>query len=202
MRRDLERFTESFVDRPLSDISAQETIEDLLALLRRHYIRLPGPLALLLKSLMMMEGVGLQLDPDLDVFGIARPYVQRALAEQFSPAVLGAQATRTARGIGQVALELPHQVSDVLGRLADGELSIRTREVELRRVSGALIGAANRIAVGLVLAALILGMGMVAIAVGIGGWSGLAPALMLGVGGVVLVIGMLMLALALLRGRE
>jgi ubiquinone biosynthesis protein len=202
LRRDLERFTESFVDRPLSDISAQETIEDLLALLRRHYIRLPGPLALLLKSLMMMEGVGLQLDPDLDVFGIARPYVQRALAEQFSPAVLGAQATRTARGIGQVALELPHQVSDVLGRLADGELSIRTREVELRRVSGALIGAANRIAVGLVLAALILGMGMVAIAVGIGGWSGLAPVLMLGVGGVVLVVGMLMLALALLRGRE
>ncbi len=202
LRRDLERFTESFVDRPLSDISAQETIEDLLALLRRHHIRLPGPLALLLKALMMMEGVGLQLDPNLDVFGIARPYVQHAIAEQFSPAALGAQATRTARHFGQLALELPQQLSDALARLVDGELRVQTREEELRRVAGALIGAANRVAVALVLAALILGMGMVAIAIGIGGWSGIVPTLLLGGGGVVLVLGLFTLGLAFLRGRE
>jgi ubiquinone biosynthesis protein len=202
LRRDLERFTESLVDRPLSDLSARETIEDLLALLRRHHIRLPGPLALLLKALVMMEGVGLQLDPDLDVFGIARPYVQRALAEQFSPAALGAKATRAARHLGEVALELPQQLSDVLGRLVDGELRLQTREEELRRVAGALIGAANRVALALVLAALILGLGMVAMAIGIGGWSGVVPTVLLSVGGVVLVGGLLLLGLALLRGRE
>jgi ubiquinone biosynthesis protein len=202
LRRDLERFTESFVDRPLSDLSAQETIEDLLSLLRRHHIRLPGPLALLLKALMMMEGVGMQLDPDLDVFGIARPYVQRALAEQFSPTALSAQATRTARHLGQVALELPQQLSDTLARLVDGELRLQTREAELRRVASALIGAANRVALALVLAALILGIGLVAMAVGIGGWSGIVPTLLLGVGGAALVVGLLMLGLALVRGRE
>jgi ubiquinone biosynthesis protein len=144
----------------------------------------------------------MQLDPDLDVFGIARPYVQRALAEQFSPAALSAQATRTARHLGQVALELPQQLSDTLARLVDGELRLQTREAELRRVAGALIGAANRLALALVLAALILGMGLVAIAVGIGGWSGLVPTLLLGAGGVALVGGLLLLGLALLRGRE
>ncbi len=202
LRRDLERFTEGFVDRPLADISARETINELLALLRRHHIRLPGPLAMLLKALVMMEGVGLQLDPQLDVFGIARPYVQRAIAEGLAPGALGGQALRGARALGEVALELPHQAGELLQRLNDGELSIKTEEVELRRVAGALLSATNRLAVALVLASLILALGMVAVAVGVGGWSGLAPALMLIVGGIAALLTSVVLLITFLRGRE
>jgi ubiquinone biosynthesis protein len=202
LRRDMEHFTESFVDRPLSDLSARETIGELLALLRRHQIRLPGPLAILLKALVMMEGVGMQLDPGLDVFGIARPYARQALAEQFSPAALGARALGEGRALGEAALELPQQLGTLLQRLNDGELKIQTREQELHRLSGALIGAANRLAVALVLAALLLGVGMVAIAVGLGGWQGGAPTLLLVLGVLGALLCALVLGLTLLRGRE
>lgn len=202
LRRDLDRFTSGFVDRPLSEISAQETINELLALLRRHHVRLPGPLAMLLKAIVMMEGVGLQLDPDLDVFGIARPYVQRALAEQFSPEAIGRQLLSEGRELGELALELPQQLGDLLQRLNDGELRVETRELELRRLSGALVGAAHRLALALVLAALILGVAAVSIAVGIGGWAGPLPTILLSVGLVGAVLCALALGLALLRGRE
>jgi ubiquinone biosynthesis protein len=157
LRHDMERFTGSLVDRPLSEISARETINELLALLRRHNIRMPGPLAMLLKAIVMMEGVGLQLDPTLDVFGLARPYVRQALAEQFAPAALGAQVARGGRELAETALELPQQLGDLLQRINDGELRVQSEEQELRRVAGAITGAANRVAVALVLAALILG---------------------------------------------
>lgn len=202
LRRDLERFTSGFVDRPLSDLSARETIDELLSLFRRHHIRLPSPLAMLLKALVMMEGVGMQLDPRLDVFGIARPYVQHALAEQFSPSALGAQALSGGRELGQVTLELPHQLSELLQRLNDGELQLETRERELRHVAGALIGAANRLALALVLAALILGVGLLSAAVGLGGWSGSLPTTLLVFGIIGTVVCGLALGLALLRGRE
>ncbi|NNJ11540.1 AarF/ABC1/UbiB kinase family protein [Chloroflexales bacterium ZM16-3] len=202
LRRDMEHFTEGFVDRPLSDLSARETIGELLALLRRHQISMPGPLAILLKALVMMEGLGVQLDPSLDVFGIARPYVRNAIAEQFSPAALGKRAMSSSRLLGETALELPHQISDLLHRLSDGELKVQTRELELRRLGGAIIGAANRLAVAMVLAALLLGVGMVAIAVGIGGWQGTAPTILLTVGSVGAVLSAVALGFALLRGRE
>ncbi|NTU85292.1 MAG: AarF/ABC1/UbiB kinase family protein [Chloroflexales bacterium] len=202
LRRDLERFTDGFVDRPLRDISARETVNDLLTLLSRHQIRIPGPLAMLLKALVMMEGVGQQLDPQLDVFGIARPYVQRAIAEGLAPAELGGQALRGARALGEVAVELPHQASDLLQRLNDGELRIQTEERELRRLTGAVISAANRMAVALVLGALILAIGMVAIAVGVGGWTGPLPALLLSLGVIAVLLTSLVLLVALLRGRE
>ncbi len=202
LRRDLERFTESFVDLPLHEISARDTINELLALLRRHQIRLSGPLALLLKALVMMEGVGLQLDPQLDVFGIARPYVQQALIEGLSPSAISEQAAVHARALGEVALELPQQASDLLQRINEGGLHVQTEERELRRVARALIGAANRLSVGIVIAALVLAIGMVSIAMGLGGWSGLLPTTLLVLGAVGVLLAGLGLAFAILRGYE
>ncbi|MBP1465306.1 AarF/ABC1/UbiB kinase family protein [Candidatus Chloroploca sp. M-50] len=202
LQRDLERFTQGFVDRPLCEISAQETINELLSLLRRHHIRLPGPLALLMKALVMMEGVGLQLDPQLDVFGIARPYVEKAILEDLAPANLGNQALRGVRDLGEVAVELPYQASDLIHRLNSGELRIQTEERELRRVAGALVGAANRLAVAVVLAALILGIGMLAVAIGIGGWTGVLPNLLLGFSVAAFLLTGVALVFALLRRWE
>jgi ubiquinone biosynthesis protein len=202
LRRDMEHFTESIVDRPLSDLSAGETVNELLALLRRHQIWVPSPLAMLLKALVMMEGLGMQLDPNLDVFSIARPYARRAIAEQFSPTALGKLALSRSRALGETALELPRQLSELLQRLDDGDLKIQTRELELRRLAHALIGAANRVAVALVLAAMILGVGMVAIAMGLGGWTGTGPLILLAVGVLGVTLSSLALGFALLRGKE
>ncbi|NTW01912.1 MAG: AarF/ABC1/UbiB kinase family protein [Oscillochloris sp.] len=202
LRRDMEHFTGGFIDLPLSELSTRETISELLSLLRRHQIIVPGPLAVLLKALVMMEGLGIQLDPTLDIFAIARPYVQHALAEQYSPSALGERALRQSRTLGETALELPEQISDLLQRLNDGELKVQTRELELHRLSHAIIGAANRLAVAMVLAALLIGVGMISIAMGLGAWQGTAPTVLLAVGVIGAVLSALALVLALLRGRE
>jgi ubiquinone biosynthesis protein len=150
----------------------------------------------------MMEGTGLQLDPQLDVFSIARPYAQRALAEQFTPGAVGQRLAEESRSLSEIAFGLPHQVSDLLQRVNDGELRVQTREIELRRVAGALIGAANRLAIGIVLAALILGIGMVSLAIGLADWQGLLPRILLILGSIGVVVLGTLLGLALLRGRE
>jgi len=199
LRRDLERFVEGFVDRPLGLISARETFEGLTALLRRHRLVIPGPLATLLKTIVMMEGLGMQLDPGLNVFAAARPYIQRALREQINPTALGAQALASGRELSELAFEIPMQLSQSLQHLNDGELRLQTRELELRRVASALIGAANRLALALVVSAFIVGVAVLVIAMRAFNWYGLLPwtLLFIGVGGVV--TGGIMLTLALLR---
>lgn len=199
LRRDLERFVEGFVDRPLGLISARETFDGLTTLLRRHRLTIPGPLATLLKTIVMMEGLGMQLDPNLNVFAAARPYIQRALREQMNPTALGAQALAGGRELGELAFDLPIQISQTLQHLNDGELRIQTRELELRRLAAALIGAANRLALALVVAAFIVGVAALVIAMRAFNWYGLLPwtLLFIGIGGVI--TGGIMLTLALLR---
>ncbi len=202
MHRDLLRLTDRLVDRPLSDISARETGDELLALVRRHHLRMPGPIAMLLKAIIMMEGIGLQLDPTLDVFGITRPYARRTLTEQISPDALYEQVSHYVRDLGEAVLDLPQQFDQMLQRLNKGELQIQTREHEMERLAGSLIGAANRLALAVVLAALLLVLSMLAIAMGVSDWRGSGPVLLIVLTLVGIVFTGLWLFLVLLRGRE
>lgn len=202
VQRDMRRFMDQLVDRPLDEISARETGEELLALAQRHHLRMPAPLALLLKAVVMIEGVGVQIDPQLDVFGIARPYALRALAGLHSPDAVTRRTLERARDLGEVAGAMPRQVSQVLQQLRDGELQIKTQNTELRRVAAALTLASMRLALALVLASFVLGLGMLGIALALG-WGGSLPTTfgVLGVVGAVVTGLALMVSLAW-RGGE
>ena len=173
LRRDMRRFVDHIVDRSLEELSAREMGEELLALLQRHRLRLPAPLALLLKAIIMMEGIGVQIDPQLDVFGIARPYAMRALAELNSPNAQVQRALRELDEMRGIVGALPGQISVLLQRLNEGELRIQTRDLEARRTSAALSQAGTRIALGLIILAATLGLAGLTIAAAIAGWDGL-----------------------------
>jgi ubiquinone biosynthesis protein len=203
LRRDMLRFMDRFVDRPLEDLSARETGDELLALVRRHHLRMPAPLVLLLKAIVMMEGTGLLLDPQLDVFGIARPYALRALAELTAPEIVARRALDQAQELGAIAGALPRQINELLQQLSDGALLIRTRDLEARRVAAALALAGTRLALALVLLGFVIGLGLLGVAVGVGGWNGTLP-LLLGIAGglAVLVTGLALFVSIIGRGRE
>lgn len=171
IHRDAERFIDRFVDQSLEDLSARETINELFALVQRHHLRMPAPLALLLKCLVMMEGTGVLLDPHLDVFAIARPYTRQALLELASPEYLAREAFTQARDLGEIALNLPRQVTTTLQQLNDGELRVNANIHEAHEIANALAQASVRLSLALVLASFVLGIGLlgVAIALGLGG---------------------------------
>jgi ubiquinone biosynthesis protein len=173
-----------------------------MAMAHRHGARMPSQIAMLIKTLIMAEGIGLQIDPQLDVFGIAEPYARQALAEQFSPRVLFGQVKDTTRDLSETLLTLPKQLGSVLQQLDEGKLVVRTHEEELRRLSGALVGAANRLAVALVLVALIIGMGLLAIAVSVGQWNGTWLVIIVIAGSIAITITSLVLLFAFMRGRN
>ena len=200
LRRDMLRFMDRFVGRPLEELSARETGEALFALAQRHRLRMPAPLALLLKTVIMMEGTGLLLDPQLDIFAIARPYAARALAELGSPEAAARRALDQAQELGAIAGALPRQVGHVLQQLGDGDLRIQTRDLETRRLANALTIAGTRVALALTLVGFVLGLGLLEIAVGVGGWSGPLPLLLGILGGAAVAITGLALFVSILRG--
>ena len=194
LRRDMLRFIEGFVDRPLSELSARETGEALFALVQRHLLHMPAPLALLLKAVVMMEGIGVQIDPDLDVFELARPYALKVLASSTSPEASLQRALVRGRELLDAADSLP-RLPVALQQLTSGELTIQTRELELRRLAAAQATAGARIALAVVVLAATLGLGLLGLVVALTGWSG-APIVMLAV----LAVTVLVVSLAALQG--
>jgi ubiquinone biosynthesis protein len=73
---------EPIFDRPLKDISFGQVLLRLFQTSRRFNVEVQPQLVLLQKTLLNIEGLGRTLDPDLDLWKTAKPYLERWMAEQ------------------------------------------------------------------------------------------------------------------------
>jgi len=183
LQRDLERLLIRYYGRPLQDIRAREVVEEIMPTAFRHQLRLPSELWLLGKTLTMMEGVGIKLDPNFDMFAVAQPYARRFLRQRISPHVWGRKMLKGTEAWSDLLLHLPAQVSHLLDQTSEGELdiglSVRGQDPILHRLDR----LGNRLAVSILVAALIVGLALVVVSQGEGSWlapAGFAAAALLG----------------------
>jgi ubiquinone biosynthesis protein len=73
---------EPVFDRPLKDISFGRVLLQLFQASRRFNVEIQPQLVLLQKTLLNIEGLGRQLDPDLDLWKTAKPFLERWMSEQ------------------------------------------------------------------------------------------------------------------------
>jgi ubiquinone biosynthesis protein len=73
---------EPIFDRPLKDISFGQVLLRLFQTSRRFNVEVQPQLVLLQKTLLNIEGLGRQLDPDLDLWKTAKPHLERWMNEQ------------------------------------------------------------------------------------------------------------------------
>jgi len=79
---------EPIFDRPLSQISLGKVLMQLFEASRRFQVQVQPQLALLQKTLLNVEGLGRQLDPDLDLWTTAKPFLERWMEDQIGPSAL------------------------------------------------------------------------------------------------------------------
>jgi ubiquinone biosynthesis protein len=75
--RDLERLLHRYAFVPLEQLRIGPLLNDVMSVVRKHGLRMPSDLALLLKTVMMCEGVAAQLDPGFELIPLLVPYAAR-----------------------------------------------------------------------------------------------------------------------------
>ena len=73
---------EPIFDRPLKDISFGKSLLRLFQTARRFHMEVQPQLVMLQKTLLNVEGLGRDLDPDLDLWKTAKPFLERWMDEQ------------------------------------------------------------------------------------------------------------------------
>ena len=161
LRRDIERILVRYYGLPLKFIRARDVINDILPIVYRHHIGLPTDLWLLGKTLMMWEGLAYTLYPDFDFFAVADPYVRRFLREARAPRALAHRASTVLNQWASLIVETPRHLRPLLMQLEQGQWEIRSRQEVDPRYLAHLDRMVNRITITLLLAALIVGFGLV-----------------------------------------
>jgi ubiquinone biosynthesis protein len=137
-RAEVSLLAEKYLGRPLKEIELSSMIRDLVQGAMKYGLEIPPDFLLVGKSLMTIEGIGKQLDPDLDVFGEASPYFLDLLKQRYSPQRIGNDLWRGVEQLSRAGYDMPMQLREVLDDLRLGRLSVRTVDPELPRATDRL----------------------------------------------------------------
>jgi ubiquinone biosynthesis protein len=85
MLRDVEDFSDKYLNKPLSEINLSLVLNNLLELLRTHRLRMKGSFYLGIKALSQVEAVGRSLNPSLNFVELGRPYAEKLIAGKYMP---------------------------------------------------------------------------------------------------------------------
>ena len=107
---------EPHFDRPLKDISLGQVLMRLFQTSRRFNVEIQPQLVLLQKTLLNIEGLGRQLDPELDLWSTAKPFLERWMDEQIGWRGVVERLKREAPRYAQLLPELPRLLHQSLRR--------------------------------------------------------------------------------------
>ena len=157
---DVNRLLNKYYGASLKDIRAQEIIDEFTALTFRHHIRLPATWWLLAKTIVMLEGLGLRLDPDFDVFAVAEPYVKRLMKQLVLPeSGFGRSLLMESINWRDLMHRLPRLGQRMIERIERNE-PFAMEIKDTNRMLSRLDQLATRLSLSVLVAAFIIGMPM------------------------------------------
>ena len=107
---------EPYFDRPLKEISLGMVLMRLFQTSRRFQVEIQPQLVLLQKTLLNIEGLGRQLDPELDLWSTAKPFLEQWMLEQIGPQRLWKQLKEEAPRLAKMLPEIPRLIHAFLQR--------------------------------------------------------------------------------------
>jgi ubiquinone biosynthesis protein len=103
---------------------------------RRFHVEIQPQLVLLQKTLLNIEGLGRELDPDLDLWATAKPFLERWMIEQVGPQRLLDELRAQAPRYAKLLPDLPRVLHDYLRRRPDtGHQELQLLLAEQRRTN-------------------------------------------------------------------
>ena len=128
---------EPYFDRPLKEISLGMVLMRLFQTSRRFQVEIQPQLVLLQKTLLNIEGLGRELDPELDLWHTAKPFLEKWMLEQIGPQKLLEELRNEAPHYAKLLPELPRLLFEFLKHPPSkgGSPELRALLVEQKRTN-------------------------------------------------------------------
>ncbi|SHJ78212.1 2-octaprenylphenol hydroxylase [Malonomonas rubra DSM 5091] len=161
LKRDLAEFIDDYYDVLLQDLKVGKMLIDFIEILTEYRIKFPSNLMLLSRSLIAMEGIGRQLDPEFNMVEHLRPFTERIVKERYSPANLSKELSKTVQSYQSLGKSLPRDIKEFINRVNRNKFKIDLEHRGLERMITDLDKSTNRISFSMVIAALIIGSSLI-----------------------------------------
>lgn len=134
----------------MRDLNLGAALQQMTDIIRRYHILLPTPLALMLKTLVMLEGTSRLLNPNFNLAELIEPYQVQVIKHRFSLTRILRKLYRAYRDWDRLIDILPRDVAEILRRVRNGTF-------ELRHDHHRLESTVNRLVLGILAGSFFLG---------------------------------------------
>lgn len=158
---DIEDFLDRHLVATLKEVKVGQFLVDLVTMVANNRIKLPVDLYLLSKAMVMIEGVGVELDPDFDMSKLIRPYVRKLVFKRRSPGTVFKELKKFFEILYDWGLSFPRDMKTVFDKLKKGTLKVEFEHRGLENLITELDKDSNRIAFSVIVAAIIVGSSLI-----------------------------------------
>jgi ubiquinone biosynthesis protein len=201
LQRDLRRLLRKYYGLPLKEISTGDMLVEIQPIIYEYHLQIPSDYWLLLKTLVIMEGVGKRLAPDFDVFAASSPYVSRFLVKMALPTSWGPSVLRSAAGWVDLAVDFPRQTSRIMNRLDRGEIEFQVQVPNINQATKQLNRMANRVILAILVGTLTMALALLIPSLNLT-WPWNLPTWLIVIGFVLMVMLALWLIWSILRSNR
>jgi len=161
LRRDVQRLLARYYDASLESLPMADFLEDVMGAAFRNHVRLPSDLALLARTVVVLEGVALTLDPSFVLVEYLEPFAVQLVRERYAPRRLLTEAARSVREVDELLRVMPRRVDLLSEQLLRGDMTVGIEVRALAQALRKLDAVGNRLAFSVVVAAIIVGSALI-----------------------------------------
>lgn len=161
LAHDLSELVFSYDDLQIKDVKIGALLQDITTVMRDNALVLPADLTLLFKALITLEGLGQQLDPDFHMVDQVTPFVEKVIADRYTPQAILARGRKSVKELVGVLSGLPRDLSHLLREARRGRLRIDLDMKRLDHFGQQLDRSSNRLTMGILTASLVIGSSII-----------------------------------------
>ncbi len=156
MKEDLVELLEPYYIMQVKQIDFGAYIDSVTRILLRHRLKLPSNLYLMDKSLITLEGILKQLDPEFNYFEAAKPYVSEIVRRRLNPLNAARNARKNMAEFADAFAILPKQVKATYRKFMHGDIRVNIHHEELGNLIRDIDKSSNRLAFSVLTASIIV----------------------------------------------
>lgn len=143
--------------RTAAEVALGAVVLQLVRVAGEHRISPPSELAMLGKTLFNLDQVGRTLDPDLEPNAAIRRHAAELMQRRMMSTLSPANILNAALEANELVQQMPRRLNRIMELLAENRMTLDVNAIDEARLISGLEKIANRITLGLVIAALIMG---------------------------------------------
>jgi len=140
----------------LNDVKVSRVLEETMDIALNYGLRMPLPFVLFGKTVITLEGIGLEYDPNFKIIEASKPFIEKLIRQRSSPIYVLNSFIKNALKFKRFAETFPEKADKALEKIQKGIIKVDIEDTDIKKLSTEIDRSSNRVSYALLIAALLI----------------------------------------------